>query len=132
MTFITNPQILLVTVTIKVELKIAKDNIELSLARRILQIVRDNKNNRFQELKDNLMKRKHPETITEYSFAKLFQPRKHESNDKNIITFTRTCNSNCKFSFNILKNFIRNTANRELEKAFNNKKYSLLNDNQRN
>ena len=62
MTFITNPQILLVTVTIKVELKIAKDNIELSLARRILQIVRDNKNNRFQELKDHLMKRKHPET----------------------------------------------------------------------
>ena len=132
MTFITNPQILLVTVTIKVELKIAKDNIELSLARRILQIFRDHKNNRFQELKDNLMKRKHPETITEYSFAKLFQPRKHESNDKNIITFTRTCNSNCKFSFNILKNFIRNTANRELEKAFNNKKYPLLNENQRN
>ena len=62
MTFIANPQILLVTVTIKVELKIAKDNIELSLARRILQIVRDNKNNRFQELKDHLMKRKHPET----------------------------------------------------------------------
>ena len=132
MTFITNPQILLVTVTIKVELKIAKDNIELSLARRILQIFRDHKNNRFQQLKDNLMKRKHPETITEYSFAKLFQPRKHESNDKNIITFTRTCNSNCKFSFNILKNFIRNTANRELEKAFNNKKYPLLNENQRN
>ena len=126
--FITNLQILLFTVTIKV----AKNNIELSLTRRILQIVSDNKSNRFQELKDHLLKRKHPETIIEYSFARLFKPRKQESNDKNVITFTRTYNSNYKFSFNKFKNCIRNTTNAELEKAFNNNEYPLLNDNQIN
>ena len=38
-----------------------KNNIALSLARRILRIVIDNKKNQLQELKDHLLKRKHPE-----------------------------------------------------------------------
>ena len=126
-----NLEILLVTVTINIELKVAKNNIELSLARCIVRIVSDSKNNRLQELKDYLLNRKHPEKIVDYSFVKFIQPRKYESNDENIITFTRTYNPNCQFSFNKFKNCIRDTANRELEKAFNDKKYSLLNDNQR-
>lgn len=47
------------------------------------------KSNWFQKLKDHLLKRNHPEKIIDYSFAKLFQPRKCESNGKNIITFTK-------------------------------------------
>ena len=109
-----------------------KNNIALSLARRIVRIVTDNTNNRLQELKGHLLKRKHPEKIIDYSFTKLFQPRKHENNDKNVITFTRTYNPNHQFSFNKFKNCIKNTTNRELQKAFNDKKYSLLHDNQRN
>ena len=35
--------------------------IALSLARRILRIVIDNKKNQLQELKDHLLKRDHPE-----------------------------------------------------------------------
>ena len=46
----------------------------------------DNKNNRLQELKDQLIKGKHSEKIIDYSFTKLFQPRKHEINNKNVIT----------------------------------------------
>ena len=38
-----------------------KNNIALSLARRILQIVTDNTNNRLQELEGHLLKRKHLE-----------------------------------------------------------------------
>ena len=36
-----------------------KNNIALSLARRIVQIATDNKDNRLQKLKDHLLKRKH-------------------------------------------------------------------------
>ena len=108
-----------------------RNNIALSLARRIVRIVSDNKNSRLQELKAHLLKRKHPEKIIDYSFTKLSQPRKHENNDKNVITFTRTSNPSHQFSFNKLKNCIKSTPNRKLQKAFNNKKYSLLYDNQR-
>ena len=97
-----------------------------------MPIVTDNTNNRLQELKGHLLKRKHPEEIIDYSFTKLFQPRKHEKNDKNVITFTRTCNPNHQFSFKKFKSCTKNTKNRELQKAFNDKKYCLLHDNQRN
>ena len=56
---------------------------------------------------------------------KLFQLRKHENNDKNCITFTRTYNPNHQFSFNNFKSCIKNTTNRELQKAFNEKKILL-------
>ena len=51
---------------------------------------------------------------------------------KNIINFTRTCNPNYQFPFNKFKNLTKNTTNRELQKAFDYKKCSLLHDNQRN
>ena len=87
-----------------------------------MRIVTDNKIDRLQELKDHLLKRKHPEKIIYYSFIKFFQPRKHENNDKNVITFTRTYNPNHEFSFNKFKSCIENTRNRESQKAFNGKK----------
>ena len=102
-----------------------KNNIALSLARRIVRIVTDNTNNRLQELKGHLLKRKHPEKIIGYSFTKLFQPRKHENNDKNLITFTITYNPNHQISFSKFKNCIKNATNRELQKAYNDKKILL-------
>ena len=66
-----------------------KNNIALSLARRTVRIVTDNKNNRLPGLKGHLLKRKHPEKIIDYSFTKLFQPWKHGHNEKNVIQFTR-------------------------------------------
>ena len=99
-----------------------KNNIALSLTRRIVRIVTDNTNNRLQELKGHLLKRKHQETITDYSFTKLFQPRKHKNNDKSVINFTRTYNPNHQFSFKKFENCINNTTNGELQKAFNDKK----------
>ena len=87
-----------------------------------MRIVTDNTNNRLQELKGHLLKRKHPEKIIDYSFTKLFQPRKHKNNDKNVITFTRTYSPNHQFSFKKFNNCITNTTNSELQKAFNDKK----------
>ena len=107
-----------------------KNNIALSLARRIVRIVTDNTNNQLQER--SLIKRKHSEKIIDYSFTKLFQPRKHKNNDKNVITFTRTCNPNHQFSFNKFKNCIKILQIENFKKHLMIKKYSLLHDNQRN
>ena len=41
-----------------------------------------------------------------------------------VITFTRTYNTNHQFPFNKFKHYIKNTANRELQKAFNDKKHT--------
>ena len=90
-----------------------------------MRIVTNNTNNRLQEFKGHLLKRKQPEKIIDNSFTKLFQARKHENNDKNVITFTRTHNPNHQFSFNMFKNCIKNTRNRELQKAFNDKEILL-------
>ena len=109
-----------------------KNNIALSLARRIVRIVTDNTNNRLQELKGHLLKRKHPEKIIDYSFTKLFQPRKHENNDKNVITFTRTYNPNHQFSFNKFKIALKTLKIENFKKHLMIKKYSLLHNNQRN
>ena len=80
-----------------------KKKIALSLPRCIVQIITDNTNNRLPERKGHLLKIKHPEKIIDYLFTKLFRPRKHENNDKNVITFTRTYDPDHQFSFNNLK-----------------------------
>ena len=102
-----------------------KTNIALSLL--LMTEVIDFKNLKVTYERENTRKK-----IMNYSFTKLFQPRKHKNNDKNVITFIRTYNPNHEFSFNKFKNFIKNTTNRELLKAFNGKKYALLQDNQGN
>ena len=77
-----------------------EQQIALLLARRIARVNADNKNNKLQKLKYYLLNRKHSEKITDYSIKKLFQSRKQKSNDKNVITFTRTYNPNYQFSVN--------------------------------
>ena len=62
-----------------------RNNTALSLATRIVWIVTDNKDNRLQKLEGHLLKRKHPEKIIDYSFTKLFQPRKHKNNTKILL-----------------------------------------------
>ena len=47
-----------------------KNNISLSLARRIIRIVTDNREYRLEELRQNLLKGNHREKIINYSFIK--------------------------------------------------------------
>ena len=65
-----------------------KNNISLSLARRLIRIVTDNRDYRLEELRQNLLKRNHPEKIINYSFTKSFQPKNNKEENKEIITFT--------------------------------------------
>ena len=59
-----------------------KINILLSLARCIIRIVTDNRDYRLEELRQNLLKRNHPEKIINYSFTKSFQTKNNKEEKK--------------------------------------------------
>ena len=99
-----------------------KNNISLSLARCIIRIVSDNCDYRLEELRQNLLKRNHPEKIINYSFTKSFEPKNNKEENKEIITFTRTYNPNHNFNYNRFNNCLNNINNRELRETFSNKK----------
>ena len=52
-----------------------KNNIALSLAKRIINIVTDNRETRLGELKKHLIERNHPPEKMNYMFTKCFQPK---------------------------------------------------------
>ena len=52
-----------------------KNNISLSLAKRIVSVVTNNRENRLKELKEHLLDRKHPQHFIVYSFTKMFQQK---------------------------------------------------------
>ena len=94
-----------------------KKNISLSLARRIIRIVTDNSDYRLEELRQNLLKRNHPEKILNYSITKSFQSKNNNEENKEIITFTRTYNPNHNFNYNRFNNCLNNVNNRELRET---------------
>ena len=97
-----------------------------------MRILIDNTNNRLQELKSHLLKRKQPEKIIDYSFTKLFQPRKHENNDKNFIPSLELKILIIDFLSPNLKIALKTPQIENFERHLMIKKYSLLHDNQRN
>ena len=52
-----------------------KNNIAFSLAKRIINIVTDNKEKRLSELKKHLTERNQPPETIDYTFTKCFQPK---------------------------------------------------------
>ena len=78
-----------------------KNNISLSLAKCIVSIVTNNRENRLKELKEHLLDGKYPQQIIVYRFKKIFQP-KFPTENNNSITFITTYNP--KHNIN-LKNF---------------------------
>ena len=91
-----------------------KNNITLSVARRIVRIVTDNKSNRLQELKDHLI-----EKIIDCSFTKLFQPSKFKIKPKMLLSSLEL--TILDFASTYWKTALKNTANREVQKTFNKK-----------
>ena len=102
-----------------------KNNISLSLVRCTIRIVTDNRNYRLEELRQNLLKRNHPEKIVDYSFTKGFQPKNNKEENKEIITFTRTYNPNNNFNYNRFNNCLNNINNREPRETFSHEKVLL-------
>ena len=62
-----------------------KNNISLSLARRIIRIVTVNRDYRLEELRQNLLKRNHPEKIINYSITRNFQPKNNKEENKELL-----------------------------------------------
>ena len=77
-----------------------KNKISLSLAKRTVSIVNNNKENRLKELKEHLLDRKYPQHIIGYSFTEIYQPKFQTENNDNI-TFIRTYNAN--YNINLKK-----------------------------
>ena len=61
-----------------------KNNISLSLTKRIVSIVANNRENRLKELKEHLREREHPQHIIDYSFRKIFRPKFQTENNDGI------------------------------------------------
>ena len=94
------------------------------MARRIIRIVINNPGYRLEELKQNLLKRNHPEKIINFSFTKSFQPKNNKEENEEMVTITRTYNLNQNFNYNCFINCF-NVNNQEHPSTFSNKKVLL-------
>ena len=98
--------------------KHTKDNIALSLGRRIVRIVSQERNTRLAELKDRLLQRNYPEPVIDSAFSKLFQPNTKGSMVE-VITFTHTYNPNHLMNLKNFRDCIKNMKGQTLRTAFN-------------
>ena len=95
------------------------------MAKRIINIVTNNKETRLCELKKQLIERNHPPEITDYMFIKCFQPKLDKSNDLEKIMLIRTFNPNHVISLNKLTRSLENIRRDDLYKCFQNKRVQL-------
>lgn len=96
-----------------------KNNIAISLAKRIIRIVSDNTEKRLAELKEHLENRGHPSRVIEYAYTKVFQP-KYEDNEKEVVSFIHTHNPNHQFNVHKIKHCIYNLQGQKMKKTFEN------------
>ena len=102
-----------------------KDNILLSLAKRIVSIVTNNRENQLKELKEHLLDKKHSQHIIDYSFTKIFQP-KFQSENNDSITFIRTYNPKHNVNLKKFHSCQNKIKNKELKTCFQKKKVLLF------
>ena len=97
-----------------------KNYIALSLARRNINIVTDNKKKRLSKLKKPLTERDHPPETIDYTFSKCFQPKLEKNKDLEKI-FTGTFNPNHVTNSNKFNRSLENIGSNELTQCFQNK-----------
>ena len=102
-----------------------KNNIALSLAKRIISIVTDNREKRLSELKKHLIERNYPPETIDYTFTKCFQPKLDKNKDLEKIIFTRTFNPNHVINLNKFTRSLENIRSNELKQCFQNKTVQL-------
>ena len=101
--------------------KHTKKNISLSLGRRIIRIVSENRQNRLEGLKTHLMACGHPIKVIEDSFSKIYQPTKRPKITEPII-FNQTYNPNQEVNLHKIRNCLQNVKHTNMVKAFENRK----------
>ena len=101
------------------------NNIVLSLAKRIINIVTDNRETKLNELKKQPIERNHPPEVIDYTFTKCFQKKLDKNKDLEKIIFTRTFNPNNAINLNELTSSLENIRSNELNQCFQNKTVQL-------
>ena len=101
--------------------KHTKDNISLSLAKRIIQIVSEDPNKRLLELKEHLITCGHSKNIINYNFTKIFSPSNKPHKENTNIPFITTHNPNNKFNKNKFINCMKNIQHPNMKSAFKEK-----------
>ena len=97
-----------------------KDNIALSLAKRIVQIVSHDRDQRLDELKEHLILRGHPEKTINFTFTKLMQPKKNRTPTEEVIVFTKTFNPSHCFNSKVISEILNDIRSDSVRKAFEN------------
>ena len=98
-----------------------KDNIALSLGKRIVNIVTGDYGPRLDELKKHLVQRGHHESTINRTFTKIFQPKRTPpTTDEDVIVFTETFNPRHSFDRKRISNCLQHLTNPDMRKAFNN------------
>ena len=99
--------------------KHTRNNIALSLAKRIVRISSHNRDARLDELVNNLVIRGHPRESILEAFSKVFTPRK-EPNDGDPIVFTTTHNPSVGYPRKFIKNIFKDVQGDTMKKVFKN------------
>ena len=92
------------------------NNIALSLAKRIVRIVSQNRDRRLDELKQRLWNRDHPKEVVETSLMKLFQPENNRSDEQ--ITFVHTYNPGHRFERRTVRESLKQTNHFRILRVF--------------
>ena len=97
-----------------------KNNIALSLAKRIINLVPDNKEKGLSGFKKQFIERNHPPELIDYTFTK-FHPKLDKNKDLEKTIFSRTLNRNHVINLSKFTRSIDNIRINELKQCFQNK-----------
>lgn len=97
--------------------KHTRDNIALSLAKRIVRIVSLDRDTRLEELKEHLFLCGHPEKTINYAFSKVYNV-KEASEGNHAICFTSTHNPSRLYNSRTIKNILTGVKSDSMKKAF--------------
>ena len=94
-----------------------RNNIALSLAKRIVRIASHDRDARLDELKDNLILRGHPKQNILEAFSKVFTPER-EKKTGDVLVFTTTHNPSQSFPRKAITNCLGNVSGDTMRRVF--------------
>ena len=98
--------------------KHTRDNIALSLAKRIVKISSHNRDVRLDELMSNLIARGHPRNNILEKFGEVFSPSREPKVNEDTIVFTTTHNTAIGFPKKMIKNIFQDLQGDTMKRVF--------------
>ena len=91
-----------------------RDNIALSLAKRIVRIVSEDRDKRLRELHNHLIARDYP--ASSISYSRVFSPKREQS--EKFVVFTSTFNPCLVFDKNVIRSCLDNLKTPDMKQVF--------------